>query len=73
MNQDRCAGILKQFRGKVKESWGRLVNNPRVVTAGIRDQFAGSIQERYGVSKEKAARQLKEFLDRNRNWYRLSR
>ena len=68
MNQDRFAGIWKQFRGKLNERWGKLANNPLVVTAGTLDQFDGRIQERYGVSKEAAARQLKDFLDRNRNW-----
>ncbi len=73
MNQERFAGIRQQLRGMVKKSWGRMTNNPLVVAAGIRDQCAGSIQERYGISKEQAARQLKDFLDRNRYWYRLSR
>jgi uncharacterized protein YjbJ (UPF0337 family) len=68
MNQDRFAGIGKQFRGKVKEHWGKLTNDRLGVAAGTRDQLAGRIQERYGVSKENAARQLKDFLDRNRNW-----
>ncbi len=68
MNQDRFAGIWKQFRGKVKGRWGKLTNNPLVVTAGTRDQLAGRTQERYGISKEDAARQLKDFLERNRNW-----
>ncbi len=73
MNQDQFAGIWKQFRGKVKVSWGQLTHNSLVVAAGRCDQLAGSIQERYGISKAKSARQLKDFLDRNRNWYRLSR
>ncbi len=73
MNQDRIAGIWKQFRGKVKGRWGELTHDPQVVTAGARDQLAGRIQERYGVSKEEAARQLKDFLDRNRNWDLSSR
>jgi uncharacterized protein YjbJ (UPF0337 family) len=68
MNQDRFAGICKQLRGKLRGRWGELTNNPLGVTAGTRDQLAGRIQERYGVSKENAARQLKDFLDRNRNW-----
>jgi uncharacterized protein YjbJ (UPF0337 family) len=68
MNQDRFAGICKQFSGTVKEGWGRLANKPLIVTAGTRDQLAGRIQERYGVSKEAAARQLKDFFNRNRNW-----
>lgn len=73
MNQDRFSGIWKQLRGTLKESWGRVTNNPLAVSAGRRDQYAGSIQARYGISKEKAARQLKDFLDRNRDWYHLSR
>jgi uncharacterized protein YjbJ (UPF0337 family) len=68
MNQDQFAGIYKQFSGKMKGGWGKLTNNPLLVTAGTRDQRAGRIQEEYGVSKETAARQLKDFLDRNRNW-----
>ncbi len=73
MNQDQLAGIGKQLRGMVKKSWGRVTSNPLAVSAGRRDQYAGSIQARYGISKEKAARQLKDFLDRNRDWYHLSR
>jgi uncharacterized protein YjbJ (UPF0337 family) len=69
MNQDRCAGMWKQLTGSVKERWGELTDNPLVAAAGTRDQLAGRIQEWYGVSKEQSARQLKEFLERNRVWY----
>lgn len=68
MNRERLAGLWKQFRGKAQESWGRLTDDRRLVAAGILDQRAGRIQERYAASKEEAARQLKEFIDRNRNW-----
>jgi uncharacterized protein YjbJ (UPF0337 family) len=68
MNQDRFGGNWKQFGGKVKEQWGRLTNDPQRESAGRRDQLAGRIQERYGIAKEEAARQLKDFRDRNRNW-----
>ncbi len=68
MNQDRFAGNWKQFGGKVKEQWGRLTNDPQRESAGRRDQLVGRNQERYGVAKEEAARQLKDFLDRNRDW-----
>jgi uncharacterized protein YjbJ (UPF0337 family) len=66
MNQDRFVGNLKQFRGKVKERWGKLTNNQFVVTAGIRDRLTGRTQERNGLSTEEGARQLKDFI--NRNW-----
>jgi uncharacterized protein YjbJ (UPF0337 family) len=68
MNQDRFAGICKQFSGTVKESWGRLTGNPLLEIAGTRARRDGRIQERYGVSKEQAARQLKDFFASNRNW-----
>jgi len=68
MNWDRVEGSLKQFGGKVNEQWGRLTHDPQREFAGRRDQFLGKNQERYGVAKEEAARQLRDFLDRNRNW-----
>ncbi len=73
MNRDRLEGSWKQIGGKINEQWGRLTNDPRREFAGRRDQLKGRIQERYGISKEKAASQLKDFLDRNRNWDLLSR
>ncbi len=73
MNQDRFEGKWKQFGGKVKERWGRLTNDPQREFAGRRDQLAGRNQERYGVAKEEAARQLKDFLDRNLKWNLLNR
>ena len=68
MNRDRLEGSWKQASGKMNEQWGRLTGNTQLVFAGRRDQLKGRIQERYGISKEKAASQLKDFLDRNRNW-----
>jgi uncharacterized protein YjbJ (UPF0337 family) len=73
MNLDRFEGGWRQFSGKVKEHWGRLTNDPRRELAGRRDQLAGRIQEWGGISKEKAERQLRSFLKRNRNWYLSNR
>jgi uncharacterized protein YjbJ (UPF0337 family) len=38
------------------------------VVAAKRDQRAGRMQERRGISKEAVENQLKEFRVRNRNW-----
>jgi uncharacterized protein YjbJ (UPF0337 family) len=73
MNQDRFEGNWKQLSGKVREQWGRRTNDPQRELAGRRDQLAGRIQERYGISNEEAARQLNDFLDRNSNWWDLSK
>ena len=68
MNRDRVEGNLKQLGGKLKEQWGNLTRNDVGVDAGRRDQLAGSIQVRHGLSKEEAERQVRDFLYRNRDW-----
>lgn len=68
MNQERMTGIWMRARGEAKVAWGTLTSNELAVAAGIRDRRAGQNRTRLGISKEKAARQLKEFLDRNRHW-----
>jgi len=68
MNRDRVEGSWKQFSGQLKEQWGRLTRNDSGVEAGKRQQLAGSLQARQGVSKEEAERQINDFLYRNRDW-----
>jgi len=68
MNRDRVEGSLKQFGGKLKEQWSKLVHDDLGIDAGKREQLAGSIQVRHGNSKEEAARQVSEFMYRNRDW-----
>ena len=68
MNRDRVEGNWKQFGGKLREQWGRLLSNESGVDAGRRDRLAGSIQVRQGISKEEIERQLSDFLERNRDW-----
>lgn len=73
MNLDQIEGGLWQTTGKVKEQWGMLIRNPSVAAAGRRDQVAGRVQERRGNAQQEAARQLREFMRRNRNWHVLNR
>lgn len=65
MNEDRMEGNWKQFKGKVKEQWGKLTDDDLDVIAGRRDQLTGKIQERHGVARDEAERQLKDFETRN--------
>lgn len=61
MNSDRIAGNWKQITGKVKEQWGRLTDDDITVVEGKRDQLVGRIQERYGIAKEKAEEQVRDW------------
>jgi uncharacterized protein YjbJ (UPF0337 family) len=61
MNSDQMEGQWKQLKGSVKQKWGKLTDNDLDVIAGKHDQLVGKIQERYGITKEEAAKQIKEW------------
>ena len=61
MNWDQVQGKWKQLKGPAKVRWGDLTDDDLDVIAGRKDQFLGKIQERYGVTKEEAERQLDEW------------
>jgi uncharacterized protein YjbJ (UPF0337 family) len=61
MNTDQIKGNWNQLAGKAKEKWGRLTNDDWKVIEGKRDQLVGRIQERYGIAREEAERQVAEF------------
>jgi uncharacterized protein YjbJ (UPF0337 family) len=65
MNNDQFRGQWKQIKGKLKERWGKLTDDDLDVIAGRRDQLLGRIQERHGIAKQEADRQVKDFEQRN--------
>lgn len=67
MNRDWLEGNWKQFKGRVRERWGRLTDDDLDVIAGRRDQLVGRIQELYGTSKTEIERDLDD-LRRGENY-----
>ena len=65
MNKDTVQGNWKQLKGKVKEQWGKLTDDDFDVIAGKRDQLLGRIQERHGISRDEAEKQVKDWESRN--------
>ena len=61
MNQDRIQGRWKQLKGKVKEQWGKLTDDDLDVIAGRRDQLLGRIQQRHGLARDEAERQITDW------------
>ena len=61
MNWDRAAGEWKQLKGKVKQKWGKLTDDDLAYVAGHRDQLLGRLQERYGIARDQAEKQVKEW------------
>ena len=65
MNWDRIEGNWKQAKGKVKEQWGKLTDDQLDVIGGRREQLLGVLQESYGLAKDEAERQVRDWEQRN--------
>ena len=61
------AGMWEQLKGRVRQQWGKLTDQDLEQLRGHVEELAGKIQQRYGLVKEEAERQAREFRSRN-NW-----
>ena len=61
MNWEQIEGNWKQFKGGVKEQWGKLTDDELTTIGGKRDRLAGLIQEKYGKAKEAVEDEISEF------------
>lgn len=64
MNWDTIKGNWKQFTGEAKSQWGKLTDDDITRAEGDREKLVGRIQERYGILKEEAERQVDDFARR---------
>ena len=62
MNWDQVEGKWKQFSGRFREKWGKLTDDDLQVIGGKKDQLVGRIQERYGMAREQAQREVDDFV-----------
>ena len=61
MNWDIAEGNWKQFKGQVKTQWGKLTDDHLEVIGGKRVELMGKLQEAYGITKDEAEKQIKDF------------
>ncbi len=61
MNWQIVEGNWNEFKGTVKEVWGKMTDDELDVIAGERDQLVGLIQKRYGIDSDEAERQVRRF------------
>ncbi|MBL8261735.1 MAG: CsbD family protein [Xanthomonadaceae bacterium] len=64
MNTDIIKGKWKQLNGRIKQQWGELTDDDLTAAEGSRDYLAGKIQERYGIARDAAMEQVKDFEKR---------
>ena len=65
MNEDTIKGNWKQFKGNLKEQWGKLTDDDFDVIAGRREQLLGKLQERQGLAREAAEKQISDWQARH--------
>ncbi|HRQ60072.1 MAG TPA: CsbD family protein [Alphaproteobacteria bacterium] len=61
MNKDIFEGNWKQLKGEVQKQWGKLTNDNLDIINGSREKLSGLIQENYGVAKDEAEKQIKDW------------
>jgi uncharacterized protein YjbJ (UPF0337 family) len=64
MNEDILKGKWKQLTGEVKRQWGKLTDDDIQQVEGDSEKLAGKIQERYGIGKDEAKKQIEDFQRR---------
>jgi uncharacterized protein YjbJ (UPF0337 family) len=61
MDWNRVEGNWKQLRGRAKQQWGKLTDDDLTAVAGRREELAGKVQERYGIARDAARKQVEEW------------
>jgi uncharacterized protein YjbJ (UPF0337 family) len=62
MNWDQLSGQWKQMQAHVKSKWAKLTDEDLTNLGAKKDMLVGKIQERYGILKDEAERQLDEWM-----------
>lgn len=61
MNEDIIQGKWNQLKGEAQKRWGKLTQDNIDQVEGSRTKLLGLIQESYGVAKDEAEKQIKDW------------
>ncbi len=62
MNWNIIEGKWDQLKGQVKSQWSKLTDDDLLNISAKREVLVGKIQERYGVLKDEAERQVDDWI-----------
>ena len=60
-NRDELKGKLDQAKGTVKETVGRVTNDPDLEAEGSADRTGGKVQEGFGTAKRKIGKAIEDL------------
>ena len=66
MNKDTMKGKWHQLKGGAKKQWGKLTDDDLDKIDGQQEKLAGKIQERYGIARDEADRQVNDWMARQK-------
>lgn len=61
MNWEQIQGKWQEYKGRVKQRWGKLTDNDLTVIQGKREALAGKLLVSYGKTKEQVEKEIVEF------------
>ncbi len=61
---NKIEGNWIEFKGQVKEQWGKLTDDDLTQIQGQREQLVGRIQALYGISVEEANQEVTDWENR---------
>jgi uncharacterized protein YjbJ (UPF0337 family) len=64
-SSDAMSGKWKQVIGHAKLTWGKLTNDELLKLEGHSEKLTGLVQERYALTRDAAAKQVKTFYDKH--------
>jgi uncharacterized protein YjbJ (UPF0337 family) len=62
MNWNQIEGRWQTLSGQVKSHWAKLTDDDLKNVAGKKDQLVGKLQERYGIVKDEAEKQIDKWI-----------
>jgi len=63
MNWMQIEAKWDQVKGEARSTWAKLTDDDLAYVAGKRDKLIGKVQERYGVLKEHAQKDVDRWVD----------
>lgn len=65
MNLDIIKANWKQLKGKAQIKWGELTDDDLDVIEGNATELSGILQEKYGITKHEAEKQIEAWEKEN--------
>ncbi len=62
MNWTQIEGRWHELSGQLKSQWAKLTDDDLKSVAGKREQLLGKLEQRYGILKEDAEKQLDKWI-----------